>query len=92
MGIEDRDYYRQNYAKKQGMRYNTSDASYEYVEQPQEVRAPPRKPPEVMVSVALPPRRSPVVGSDWHWSLKLLLWLVIAICLLIFLKLVKPHA
>lgn len=28
MGIEDRDYYRENYAKKSGMHYNARNATY----------------------------------------------------------------
>lgn len=28
MGIEDRDYYRENYAKKNGMHYNARNATY----------------------------------------------------------------
>ncbi len=76
MGIEDRDYYRENFAKKQGMRYDARTARYHPVGPPQRPVHPPR----------LTPAKGGVPGADWHWSLKLVLWLVLAAALLALMR------
>ena len=90
MGLEDRDYYRENYAKKHGMHYNARNATYSADAQTQDRRKPPRRPPEVIVDVIDQPRR--VVGSDWHWSLKLLLWLAIVSLVLLIVRFINGRA
>jgi len=81
MGIEDRDYYREHHANKQGMRYDPRTATYtrrrpfartSKVVDVQDLREPPR-----------------IVGADWHWSLKLLLWLVIVTLVLVVVRFVS---
>lgn len=63
MGIEDRDYYRQEYARKNGMHYDTKTATYST-----RIWAKP--------STALAPEKKPF---EWHWSLVLLMCLVMAV-------------
>lgn len=72
MGQEDRDWYREEHAKKHGMRYDKSNATYaddpEPWYEPKRYRKPPA--PPIIQDTA---RRS----NDWHWSTQLLLWLAI---------------
>lgn len=42
MGLEDRDYYREDYAKKNGMRYNGRNATYSKASRMQAVEEPIR--------------------------------------------------
>lgn len=65
MGIQDRDYYRENFAKNQGMHYDARTARY--------VRAS-------LARITFASRDVP--GADWHWSLKLIVWLALAALLL----------
>lgn len=39
MGLEDRDYYREDYAKKNGMKYNPRNATYRSAQQNQDIPA-----------------------------------------------------
>lgn len=85
MGIQERDYYIEHVRKQQG-----------YVECADFRRplagsagSPPDRPVDVVVDEVVP-RRSPpdLIGADWHWSLKLLVWLAISVLVLVFLRLV----
>ncbi|GKS89108.1 hypothetical protein [Acidovorax sp. SUPP2539] len=63
MGIEDRDYYRQDYARKNGMRYNERNATYSASEKAthRDFVLPEQKP------------------FEWHWSLVLVICLLMAV-------------
>lgn len=91
MGLEDRDYYRENYAKKHGMRYNARNATYADDPEPEYRRSPPRKPPGVVVDDVYRTPPTPI-GADWHWSLKFALWLLISLLVLLIVRFVNAHA
>ena len=64
MGIEDRDYYRESYAKKNGMRYNKRKATYSQQVEVEELEPEPqprRRPPR-------PPSSPPPVDTDGRES------------------------
>lgn len=67
MGIQDRDWYREDYASKNGLRYNRRNATYSAQDQPVVV-------PESAENTEPPPsgKASP------HWSLQLVVWLLAA--------------
>lgn len=69
MGIQDRDYYRENFAKKHGMRYDAGSARYR---------------PGRLARITF--ARRDVPGADWHWSLKLVVWLALAAALLAVMR------
>ena len=73
MGMHDRDYYREDYARKQGMRYDAKTAKY-FAAQPSRARAAPAARP-----ASKPPSRParPVVKAGFRWTLQVLLFLAI---------------
>lgn len=79
MGMQDRDYYREHHAQKQGMRYDKRRGIYTKF-----VRSFRRT-----TSSGVEKIRVHQVGSDWHWSLKLLLWLAIVVLIMVFFRILK---
>lgn len=77
MGQEDRDWYREEHAKKHGMRYNKSNATYADDPEPWYDPKQYRKPPRPPVEQATMSRAAPRPSNDWHWLMQLLLWLAI---------------
>ena len=77
MGQEDRDWYREEHAKKHGMRYNKSNATYADDPQPWSDSKHYRKPPSPPVEQGTMSRAAPRPSNDWHWLMQLLLWLAI---------------
>lgn len=76
MGMQDRDYYKEWWAKREG-----------YVE-----KARFRLPARGMSGVNLPGKPLPSKrNSDWHWSLQLLLMFVICAAVFAFFKLLKIY-
>lgn len=67
MGIQDRDYYREWWNKRNG-------SEEKAVAQGATVH---KEPPELW-------------GANWHWSLKLLVWLAIVVLMLAAWRLVRP--
>ena len=67
MGIQDRDYYREHWRKRQ----QAEAAEQAKTSEADSGSHPLRRtgPPELL-------------GANWHWSLKLLVWLAIAVLLL----------
>lgn len=88
MGIEDRDYYRESYAKRQGMRYNATKATYSsaHVEdgprpQPGEAKRPPPKRPSVAQKAVGRLSGLPDLPLlEYHWSLKFLILSFLGFC------------
>lgn len=76
MGMEDRDWYREEHAKKQGMRYNKSNATYADDPQPWYDPKRYRKPPSPPTMQTTAPR-----ANGLHWSTQFLLWLAICAAL-----------
>ena len=73
MGIQDRDYYREEHARKHGETdYDSRSGRYR-----------PRRATHLRIA-----RRGlrDLPGADWHWSLKLLIWLTLACLLLAVFK------
>lgn len=66
MGIQDRDYYREWWAKRNGFK---EKAAFRL---PERSNGPP-----------------PLWGADWHWTLKLLVWLCIAVLVLAAVRLLR---
>ena len=81
MGIQDRDYYRENYAKRQGMRYNAAKGTYSsaHVEDAPEPkpgeakRPPPRRPIVAQKAVGRSSGPPDLPLLEYHWSLKFLI-------------------
>lgn len=67
MAIEDRDYYREDYAGKNGMRYDVNQARYF----PKFFRRDRRHAGVVQSGPPDP------LGASLHWSVKLLVWLAL---------------
>ena len=85
MGLDDRDWYREEQAKKQGMRYNKKNATYS-AQDWQNIKIPPgKKPPDVYNPKlfrrenAAPAAPEKVPGASW---------LVILVCWLLAFGLV----
>lgn len=72
MGIQDRDYYWEHRDK---LERQAGESAAPSPRRPILSRFASRPAP-----VSSPP---PLIGADWHWSLKLLVWLVIAVLLLL---------
>ena len=77
MGMQERDWYREEYQRRRM----------------EEEAAAKRKPkaklhriPVDLLDNANPPK---LWGADWHWSLKLLVWLCIAVLMLLAWRLVQ---
>lgn len=66
MGIQDRDYYREWWAKRNSFK---EKAAFRLPERPS---GPP-----------------PLFGANWHWTLKLLGWLCIAVLILAAVRLLR---
>lgn len=79
MGIQDRDWYREEYERKR----RAAEAESQARSRPQRRQ---REIPVDLLDNASPP---PLWGADWHWSLKLLVWLCIAVLMLIAWRLVR---
>ena len=77
MGLQDRDWYREEVAKKEGKRYDTSNATY--------ADAEPR--PKPSGSIGKPPSWPPTMqdtappSNGWHWSIQFLFWAVMCLAL-----------
>jgi hypothetical protein len=76
MGLDDRDWYREATAKKQGMRYNKANATYADDAKPWYDPKHFRKPPAPPVIQDTEPR-----SNDWHWSIQFLFWAVMCLAL-----------
>ena len=74
MGIQDRDYYRE-YWKEQRAAEERSQSVFKRWLQPRR-QQPGRMP-------------SDLIGANWHWSLKLLVWLCIAVLVLAAVRLLR---
>ncbi|BEP50047.1 hypothetical protein GmRootV116_37430 [Variovorax sp. V116] len=81
MGIQDRDWYwKDREAKARAEREaNTSPPS----------AATNNPAPETMLRRANATQPPKLWGSDWHWSIQLLVWLCIAVLLLLAWRLVR---
>lgn len=79
MGIQDRDWYReemrQRHAKEQAAATPAPKSST--------LR---KRVPVDLIDSASPPK---LWGADWHWSLQLLVWLAIAALLLVIWRIVR---
>jgi hypothetical protein len=74
MGLQDRDYYREHWAKIRADEARQRSAVKRWFQlRPQQ---PGRAPPDL-------------IGANWHWSLKLLAWLCIAVLVLIAARLLR---
>lgn len=74
MGIQDRDYYRE-YWKEQRAAEERSRSVFKRWLQPRR-QQPGRMLPDL-------------IGANWHWSLKLLVWLCIAVLVLAAVRLLR---
>lgn len=74
MGIEDRDWYREETAKKNGLRYNKKNATYSAAAH------------VVNSSMRNSSIKSPPAATSWHWSLQLALWLVIVLLVVVLVR------
>ena len=74
MGIQDRDYYRE-YWKEQRAAEERSRSVFKRWLQPRPQQSG-RMPPDL-------------IGANWHWSLKLLAWLCIAVLVLAAVRLLR---
>lgn len=74
MGIQDRDYYRE-YWKDQRAAEERRRSVFKRWLQPRRQQLD-RMPPEL-------------IGANWHWSLKLLVWLCIAVLVLAAVRLLR---
>ena len=75
MSIHERDWYREEYASKNGMRYNKSNATYSAQELP--------VPDSNSVNAAHP---ALIVKGSPHSSLQLVVWLVAAVAFAAFYR------
>ncbi len=80
MGIEDRDWYREETAKKNGMRYNKKNATYSAAAHV--VNSSMRN----ANIKSLPP------APGWHWSLQFALWLAIVLLVVLLVRLFNSLA
>lgn len=74
MGIQDRDWYREEYDRRRREEERLAQQSRT------------KKIPVDLLDNANPPK---LWGADWHWSLKLLVWLCIFVLMLIAWRLVR---
>lgn len=77
MGIQDRDWYREEYQRRR----MEEEAAAKRKPAPKHDRIPVD-----LLENANPPK---LWGADWHWSIQLLVWLCIAVLLLIAWRLVR---
>lgn len=80
MGLQDRDWYREE------MRERQRSANAKSKRRLWPFRKRQRRIPVDLLDNANPPK---LWGADWHWSLKLLVWLCIATLLLIIGRLLR---
>lgn len=78
MGIQDRDWYREEYQRRRMDEERTAKTA------PKQPAARPI--PVDLLDNANPPK---LWGADWHWSLKILVWLCIAVLLLLAWRLTR---
>lgn len=78
MGIQDRDYY---WEKRDQIERAGRPAAVR-----RGVKSAKRIPVDLLDN-ANPPA---LWGADWHWSLKLLVWLLIAVLLAVLVRLLRP--
>lgn len=80
MGVQDRDWYWKDREEK---------ARAAAANKPATAAAPPRRDPDALIRQANREHPPKLWGSDWHWSIQVLVWLCIAVLLLLIWRLVR---
>jgi len=79
MGIQDRDWYWKDREEKERAAAASRPAA----------ATRPRHDPDALISRANREQPPKLWGSDWHWSIQVLVWLCIAVLLLSIWRLVR---
>ncbi|APW37532.1 hypothetical protein RD110_10310 [Rhodoferax koreense] len=84
MGMQDRDYYREEFARKQGMQYDSRRARYSRrreadrvvadTDEDREIRKPPLRP---RVDLGVTDGPPDPWGASWHWVVKVAVWVTV---------------
>lgn len=80
MGVQDRDWYWKDRDEKERAAR---------AEEPATTGTPVRRDPNTLIRKANRDQPPKLWGSDWHWSIQLLVWLSIAILMLIGWRLLR---